>query len=139
MAQRNIHLTLAFLGDVEERRRGDVEAVAAGIRGDACELRLDRIGYWRHNRIVWAGGARCPDALSVLAAQLSDALRGAGFRVDRRPYVPHVTLLRNARAAPSGSAMPPVELQVRELALVNSVARDGGRRYEVQKRWPLAT
>jgi len=136
--ERNIHLTLAFLGNVERAGLGRIEACAAAPRGQACDLVIDRVGYWRHNRILWAGIEKCPAAFPALAAALASALRTLGYRLDSRAYVPHVTLLRDARRAPAHSAIPAIEWPVYDYALVESVPRGQGRVYEVLKRWPLA-
>jgi 2'-5' RNA ligase len=135
--QRNIHLTLAFLGNTDRNRLREIEAVAAGVDGSACDLVVEHVEYWRHNRILWAGVERCPDPLGGLVARLSAGLRALGFRLDDRAYVPHVTLLRNARRAPAATAIPAVAWPVRDLALVESVQREGKRVYEVLSRWQL--
>jgi 2'-5' RNA ligase len=99
---------------------------------------VDRLEYWRHNRILWAGTANIPEALQVLVAQLQDALAGADFKFDRRPYVPHITLLRNARQAPAADRSPAVSWPVESFALMESAPRERGREYRVLRRWPLA-
>ena len=137
VAQRNIHLTLVFLGNVDRARLRQIEAIAAGIDGSGCDLAVQHIEYWRHNRILWAGVEHCPDALRGVVQALSTGSREAGFRVDDRPYVPHVTLLRNARRGPGDAAIPSIIWPVREIALIESAPRDGVRIYEVLRRWPL--
>src|SRR5262245_24912226 len=74
VAQGNIHITLAFLGEVPRDRLREIEAVAGRIDGAGCELSVDRVQYWKHNRILWAGVAHCPEALARLAAELSRGL-----------------------------------------------------------------
>jgi 2'-5' RNA ligase len=137
IAQRSLHATLAFLGDVPRDRLAAIEAVADGMGGPRCDLTVDRVRYWKHNRIVWAGVERCPEPLLALAGRLSGALRATGFTLDDRPYVLHVTLLRNARRAPASTAMPAVAWPVDAFALVESVPRGDGRAYEVRRQWPL--
>jgi RNA 2',3'-cyclic 3'-phosphodiesterase len=135
----NIHLTLAFLGNVPRATLQSLEILAASLKGSACDLAIDHVGYWRHNRILWAGVEQCPDALPALAGTLSARLREAEFRLDDRPYVPHVTLLREARRAPAGAAVPLIAWPVHDFALVESVERGRGRAYEVRSRWPLTS
>ena len=79
----------------------------------------------------------CPEALHALVAQLERALAAAGFRCDRRPYVPHITLLRDARRAPSEGRTSPVRWPVEEFVLVESVQLERARVYEALHRWPL--
>lgn len=135
--RENIHLTLVFLGNVAAARLDELKTAAAGIAGGCCELAVDRLGYWPHNRIVWAGTSVTPPSLESLAATLTQALATAGFAFDRRPYVPHVTLVRKARRAPS-FAPRPLLWRVEEFALVRSGRDDRGSRYEVAERWRLA-
>ena len=136
---RNIHLTLAFLGSVDRGRVARLEEIAAAIPARGFELIVERVEYWRHNRIVWAGVAHCPEALQALVSRLGEAFAPEGFRFDRRPYVPHITLLRDARNVPSVPAIPPVRWPVSRLALVESVPAAKGPVYEVLRDWPLST
>ena len=139
----NIHLTLAFLGDVGHSRMARLEEIAAAISGQrfaqCFDLNVARVEYWRHNHIVWAGVEHCPVALQALTAGIERALSPEGFRFDRRPYVPHITLLRDARRAPATAAIPAVPWRVHHFALVESVPRERGRVYEVLRDWPLST
>lgn len=133
---RNIHLTLAFLGEVARERLPELEAAAAGVTAPPFELRLDHLGYWKHNRVLWAGVSGGEAQLRSLASGVERALEEKGFRFDRRAYAPHVTLLRNARRAPASPAMPAVAWPVNGHALVESVPLGRGRLYRVLRRWP---
>jgi len=133
----NIHLTLVFLGDVARECLAQLEALAVAVTAPRFELGVDRVEYWRHNRIVWAGVGRCPAALPELVERLERGLSAEGFRIDKRSYVPHVTLLRNARRAPPEAGMPAIAWPVDRFALVESVKREKGRAYQVLREWPL--
>ena len=126
-----IHLTLFFVGEVERARLAELEACAAAVAAPAFELRTDVLGYWRHNRIVWAGARETPEALSALVAKLSANLARAGWRGEDRPYVPHVTLLRNAKRPPQTMGVDAPPWAVREIALVET----GGGRYATVAKW----
>lgn len=134
---RNIHLTLVFVGDIAQERRSRLESLAVAVAAPRFELSVDRVQYWRHNRIVWAGVAQCPAAMLALVTQLEAGLSSEGVRFDRRPYVPHITLLRDARRAPAEAVMPAVCWPIARFALVESAPRDGGRAYEVLREWAL--
>ncbi len=132
----NIHLTLVFLGPVPHDRMTELETLAEKVSGQRFDLAVDRLDYWKHNRIAWAGVEQCPEALRALVGQLEKTLGAAGFRLDPRPYVPHITLLREARA-PAQNQMPPIAWPVEEFVLVESVQLDQSRVYEVLHHWPL--
>ena len=137
LPSRNIHLTLVFLGNVGRERLPRLEEIAVATSAPPFGLNVDRVEYWRHNRIVWAGVERCPEALTTLVARFGQMLAPEGFHFDDRAYVPHITLLRNARRAPSTAAVPAVAWPVSRYALVESVPRGQGRAYEVLREWPL--
>lgn len=134
----NIHLTLVFLGNVPRARLDEFETLAETVSAPRFALAVDRLGYWRHNRIVWAGVEDCPEALRALVTRLEQVFAATGFRFDRRPYVPHITLLREARRAPAQGRVSPVAWPVAEFALVESVQLERAVLYEVLRRWPLA-
>lgn len=134
----NIHLTLVFLGNVERSSLARLGALAAAIEASRFELSVDRVEYWRHNRILWAGVERCPEALLALVARLELGLSSDGFRFDKRPYVPHITLLRNAARAPAAAGTPRVAWPVAKFALMESIERGRGRIYEVRNEWRLS-
>ena len=133
----NIHLTLVFLGDLPRDRLAALETLASTAQGRRFNLTVDRLEYWRRNRILWAGASACPEALQALVARLQDAVAGAEFHFDGRPYVPHVTLLRNARRAPAVDRCSAIAWPVDGFALVESAPRERGRVYQVLRSWPL--
>ncbi len=137
MVREKVHLTLFFVGDIETPRIPELESVAASLGTVPFDLVLDRLGYWRHNNIVWAGASTCPPALAALAADLKDTLARISVPGEDRPYAPHITLIRNARRAPAGGSFPACVWRAREFVLVDSVAAGGGVRYDVRARWPL--
>jgi RNA 2',3'-cyclic 3'-phosphodiesterase len=131
MRPPNLHVTLAFIGDVPASRLDPIVAAATGVTPRRFVLDVDRVEYWRHNRIVWAGPSNTPRALAALVEELRAALDAAGVRYDRKPYVPHATLLRDARAA----ALPPftpVSWPVEGFVLVKSVP---GADYAIVREW----
>lgn len=132
-----IHLTLFFVGAIDARRIPALEAVGQAVRSRPFDLALDVLGHWRHNRIVWAGAARCPAALVTLAADLRTRLAREGVQGEDHPFIPHVTLVRDAARAPGKLALPPCAWRVDEFVLVESQPHRGGVRYAMRARWPL--
>ena len=133
----NLHATLAFLGETPDEAQPGLRAAAGAVDTPRFELVLDAPGYWKHNRIAWAGASAFPIALPALADKLRGGLAARGVRFDPKPFVTHVTLLRDARPAaglPPPSALAPIRWPVSDFCLVRSAAG----RYEVLARWPLA-
>jgi len=136
MRRETLHLTLAFLGEVPSVRVADAAAVAGGMVFSPFTLTLDRVDYWKHNRIVWVGG-ESPE-LATLAASLGHGLRAAGFRLEARPFVAHMTLLRDARCAEAPAPAVQIAWPVSEFTLVESRLAPGGSRYDIVGRWLAA-
>ncbi|MDZ7583498.1 MAG: RNA 2',3'-cyclic phosphodiesterase [Thiobacillus sp.] len=136
MRADTLHLTLAFLGSTSAERLDALYDCANAVESNAYELLLDQPGYWRHNRIGWLGARETPPQHSELVGALNTLLQAAGFPVDARPHVPHVTLLRNS----DGGMLPEcrsVGWPISEFVLVKSVTESDGAQYEVMRRWEL--
>lgn len=139
VAPRNLHATLAFLGQVDSGRVPQLDRLAGSLPHSAFDLRLDHIATFPRAGVVYAGARCVPTALRVLARELADALRAGGFRSEARVYVPHVTLLRDATTA-VGPPLPPLEVlwQVRHIVLAESIHGPRGRMYAHLRRFMLS-
>jgi 2'-5' RNA ligase len=131
----SLHVTLAFLGSVEEARVAEVERAAGEVAPRVVSLVLDQPGYWKHNRIAWAGASVVPPALEALVSELRGALAKSQIRFDAKSFVSHVTLLRDAREPAAMPALVPIEWRLDGFALVQSVTLPRGSRYEIRKSW----
>jgi 2'-5' RNA ligase len=131
----NLHVTLAFLGSVAEARVAEVERAASEVAPRAATLVLDQPGYWKHNRIAWAGASVVPTEIETCVAELRNALARVGLRFDAKPFVSHVTLLREARGPKAMPALEPIEWRIGGFTLVQSVTLQRGSRYEIRNSW----
>lgn len=100
----SLHLTLAFLGDVDEAIIPALhEALCPAIAAhEPFSLVLRGCGGFpdlARPRVIWAGVERHPRLLA-LHADLATALRSAGLAPDSRPYAPHLTLARVKQSPP---------------------------------------
>ena len=136
MRGETLHITLAFLGATPVERLDALYACADAVEVEPYELLLDQAGYWRHNRIGWLGASETPPQHLELANALNAELKAAGFPVDSRPHVPHVTLLRKSLGG-EVPACAPVHWPINDFVLVNSVTASDGAHYEVIKHWSL--
>lgn len=136
----NLHLTLGFLGNVPRERLPEVLELAADVRAAPFSFTLERLEHWPGPGIYCLVPAAVPPGLPSLARQLRTALRGRGLPVDDRPYRPHVTLCRKARA-PDSQQVPlpvvPIDWLVSDFVLAESVDDTGRSVYRILGRWPL--
>lgn len=125
-----LHLTLAFLGEVEDI--APAEAAVAALRGTGpFPLTLEGVGRFGD---TWWAGIRENPALEALALGLQADLRRRGFFLEARPWLPHITLVRRYRpkGEPPALTLPPVTMEVRQVALLESLRREGRAVYETR-------
>lgn len=137
----NIHLTLVFVGEVDASKLEALCLTADGIKdfgARAFDFVVEKIRYWKRNRIVYAAADGVPRELIDLVSALEDALSAAGFSLEQRAYKPHVTLMRDALCQTLPELAEPIVWRVREWILVKSEQTSGGPVYTPIGRWPLA-
>ena len=131
-----IHLTLAFLGEVDAGRPSILRNLR--MKGEKHSLPIDQARYWKRNDIVWVGPRSIPQGLAALAADLKTFLRANQFRVEEREFAAHVTLIRKARDPGALPELPPVQWPIDEFVLVRSRVSSAGPSYDVLQRYPLS-
>jgi len=94
----SIHLTLKFLGEIDEKKALAVETALESAAKGAGPFTLEAGGTGvfpnsRAPRVVWAG-IRENGALLTLQKRIDEQLAAAGFEPDDRPFAPHLTLCR---------------------------------------------
>lgn len=137
MRAETLHMTLAFLGDVPERRIADLCAAMAECQVEPFRVEIDRLGYWPANHILWAGCYRPPVQLGNLVAGIQTALGRVGLEPVRPDFFPHVTLLRRVEAVPVLPAPEPIIWPVAEWQLVESRREEGHAAYHRLAAWPM--
>ena len=98
----HMHLTLRFLGDVDDPAGDDLADALGMIAAEPFALRLAGVGQFgdrRRARVLWAGVEACAELLALQAAIESLVVR-LGHAPESRRYHPHVTLARMKGLAP---------------------------------------
>ncbi len=98
----NLHLTLHFLGQIDENRVHSLQTAMDQIamHSSPFYLNVDDIGHFtkKNKKILFFGVKGATDELQSLHQSMAHALTGLGFEVEQRPYTPHITLARQVRA-----------------------------------------
>jgi 2'-5' RNA ligase len=124
-----VHLTLAFLGEVDAARIERALEAARRVRLAPFTFALDRVGSFRGARVAWAGCEMAPEPLAALASELARSLAASGFALEDRPYAPHATLARRIARPVTAAAIAPIAWPVAGFSLVRSETGTG--RYAV--------
>ena len=135
VAPGNLHVTLAFLGNRSER---DVERIAAEMRRAARGREPPALTPTRYRETRSVGMLVLEDEgkrATALAEELFAALERIGvYERERRPWLPHVTVLRFREPPRLAPALPGLgAVSPSEVALYHSVLRRSGAQYEVRE------
>ena len=142
------HITLAFLGYAEEER---LKKACALIETQIKEYRtfmlqikgLGTFGQQNSPRILWAD-AKEKKAMLPVRNMVYKACLEAGFELDTKPFVPHITLARRSKSTIEpgsitewGSQLPAFEPQKIEHIVLYRTDTEKQPKYEAIERFAL--
>jgi 2'-5' RNA ligase len=148
----NVHLTLKFLGGVEEARVPLVQrAIQEGLRGEGpLVLTLAGLGVFpnpRSPRVVWVGVEGDTERMEKLQKRLEQALEEVGFPREARSFSPHITLGRMRSRQGAASLMELVghlgasmvgSMRAESIELMRSQLHPAGAVYTILESFPLS-
>ena len=147
---QNLHVTLKFLGAVDDRRVAELCESLSKVSGGPIELAAEGLECFPERgpiRIVAAKMGGSEKALGALHAAIEQRCRYLGFERENRKYRPHVTLGRARRpvsadarsraAEESEKLWPGPTFDVPEFVLMESHLKPQGSEYRIAARFPL--
>ena len=146
-SEEQMHLTLRFIGEVDENVAHDIDDALAGIRAPGFTLELAGVGEFggKNPRALWAG-VRSNEALLHLQKKIETALHRIGLPAEERKFSAHVTLAR-LRAAPREKIVQFLThhalfasgpFPVSRFVLFSSQLGSGGSVYHAERTYPLS-
>jgi 2'-5' RNA ligase len=144
----NYHITLRFIGDVDNHTANEISAELDRLsHSDAFSIRLSHLGTFGGDkpRALYAG-VENNSALQRLQAAQERVLQRLGLEPEGRKFVPHVSLARLrgtaaedvARFMAFAGRFEPLEFPVERFVLFSSRDSVGGGPYLVEQAYPLA-
>lgn len=94
---QNLHLTLKFLGWVEDKRLPEVVEITGKVSSPSFKLKLAGMGSFpegKSPRVLWVDIIEGAAELKALADHLEEDFSAAGFRAEKREFSPHLTIGR---------------------------------------------
>lgn len=147
----NYHLTLKFLGEVNDGRIEEVERGLEKVAGSTEMMDIEFSGFGafptiRRPRVVWVGADPTP-ALRCLKQDIEWALADSGFERETRAFHPHITVGKAEETNGAGAFRGLDELaagltyqgiiRVRKLQLMRSMGSKGGAQYSIYRSLTL--
>lgn len=149
----NIHLTVVFMGDMEE---GSIDAIGDSVRGVCSgyapfEVMIKGAGYFgsiRSPRVIWIGMDGNIERMNSFRDSLQKALKPYGIKEEARPFRPHITLGRFRQSSGGGDDLVRIMSRYKDiesprrmltdLAFYRSDLKPSGPVYSELGRWRLA-
>ncbi len=133
--RENYHITLAFLGEVDDATTRQAMSVLDEACASAASVRLTADGLGKFGRAsdatLWLGVAE-DVGLMALAASVREGLASRGIPFDPKPFKPHITLARRAHIphAPLPSVPFPEPALAARVTLFKSILDRQGAVYK---------
>ena len=127
----DLHITLAFIGDVSTEQVQALQHIMAGISVKPFSVHLNRLNYWENNGILSLIPDHMPSSLGLLQQKLQQGLGDNGFFVEKRKYFPHVTLCRQSTVNERNSTLNSVACIVDAYCLYESELTVPAPRYTI--------
>lgn len=148
-SEEQLHVTLAFYGEVSERTADDLAAeLGRAATGGAFEIELAGVGAFgdaHRSHTLWAG-VKASERLNVLAGRCRAAAERAGVEMERRDYRPHVTLAylkpqtnpdRIGAWITGHNLLHSPPIRVDRFGLYSSVLTSDGSQYQLEREYLL--
>lgn len=150
----NIHLTLKFLGEIDEKTLNNVIAIIEDTAKDKSvfHIRLSCLGAFPRMsspRVIWVGIDKGDEQVKTIAKELEEKLSNLGFSPEDRTFSSHFTLGRtktakNREILANGLAKlqnkfneESLEFLANKITLFKSTLTPGGPIYEALKEISL--
>src|SRR5262245_27397045 len=143
----NYHITLRFIGDIDDRLAHDIASMLDGVKRRSFEVRFGNLTSFggRKPRAIVAA-VQPVQALVELQSELERLMQRLGLEPEGRKFMPHVTLARlrdssSREVAEYLSTRGPLfgsSFHVSRFVLFSSRASVGGGPYVIEADYPLA-
>lgn len=151
--KNNFHITLKFLGEVEEKLIPDIINALKAVAGEFSRftLKITHPGVFPDGvkpRVIWIGTENI-DTLKALAKRIDEEMSFLGFQREEREFTSHITLARVKNHKNGKYFFEKIrrkfyetpqhfQFEVREFVLMKSTLTPKGSIYSVLERFPLS-
>ena len=147
LPREQLHVTVAFIGEVDGGQAQDVKDALRAVRGAPFELSLRGLGHFPlrgEARVAWAG-LRASEPLSHVHRSVTRQIESTGCTLEHRKFHPHVTLARLSGTPPHRLAdwlamnggFETGAFEVSEFVLYSSVLGSKGATHQVEETYPF--
>lgn len=146
--KENIHLTLKFLGEIEDKKIGEITKIIDNLSSKmpVFQLELSTLAAFpkkEYPRVIWVGLAKGGTQIKQMAEELNNAISRLGLPKEPRPFSSHITLgrvksslnkkqlIEQLNYLEGNFPKPTLSLKIDKLTLFKSTLTPTGPIYEV--------
>ena len=142
----NLHVTLAFIGEVESEKVSDIISVLEESTSNTVPFTIEIGGlgkFVRQKECLYWCGIKENDELIMLQKALVNGLKEHHFSVDDKPFKPHITLARRCvmkqafEESRFAKSIPSMCMKVESISLMKSEQKEGRVVYSSLKEFRL--
>ncbi|MBS4027756.1 MAG: RNA 2',3'-cyclic phosphodiesterase [Ignavibacteriales bacterium] len=148
--EEKLHVTLKFLGDIEEKFLPQLTATLETVTNkfSPFEIEYTTIGCFpntKEPRVIWVGCRDVPQSVIRLQREIETQLAPFGYEIEKRKFSPHITFGRikgiknifHLLQSIENLTFSPQKMQCAEILLMKSVLHSYGSIYSPLKVFPL--
>lgn len=135
VAADNFHVTLLFLGSVNDSQQTMIERAASQLSIGDVHLYFDKPVFWKKPAVGCLVASQFNHQLAQIAEHLRNIAITQDITIDQRPFTPHVTLFRKLKT-PIKQRFDGCDWHSTGFCLVESCTNKQGVEYRVIRQWP---
>jgi len=97
VSPENLHITLKFLGDVDDKQAENIKQKLLEIKAEELKITLGNVSFFpneKNPRVIWIGINEGQEEIIELERQIDSKLSGLGFKAEKEDFKPHLTIAR---------------------------------------------
>ncbi len=111
--EQNLHLTLRFIGEVEESQTKKIIAAVSALEFKPKEeyfSKIKKYGFFdRRDGLLVYADLEVSDEIYLLVEAMETSLRKVGVKPERRKWLPHITVARRVMLSPGSEKLPQMQ------------------------------
>lgn len=135
----NYHLTLFFVGAVQNHRVADLIDAVTLPEVRPFTLSCNKTGYFPRQELLFCEIEQGQEQVQIVAKHLQRTLQSHFGKREKKRYLPHISIARDARPPVDFLVSPPLTTTISQFCLMESLTLKSGVYYETVMSWPLYT
>ncbi len=152
VSQENLHLTIAFLGQLSEKRIDDIKKIIKGVKDEIepFDLTIEKISYSPPNsyKFIWANlknSKKIIELKKILEKEIAKT-KINNIQMEEDEFLPHITLAKidqmkfkqtDSEEVPEVNEDLDIKIQVNSIELMESTLKKTGLEYKIIETFKL--